>query len=219
MPLTTQQLAVLRHELTTQVLFDYDHLRDELLDHYATLTEEYIAHNLLFQAARTAAWQAMGGARGIQKIQNDYEAVTNQQIRARYKVITKRLLRWPTVVITLLTATLFSYLQFVLPPLPSKLLSFLLIISPLLVMLTAWIPYHRRGDSRQKLVWRYIVHTASWPVGLINVVNLFRVRPELSSSVFGTISWVSLLVLAVLNLFIAVSLVQLTREHFSFKLT
>ena len=124
MLLSTKQLADLRHDLTSLATISDDHLADELLDHYATLTEENMATGQSFHEASTAAFHAMGNGIGIQQIQERYERIARHQIRSRHIAIRQSYLMWPTVVTTLFVGASIAYLILaVLPPHFAKLLT------------------------------------------------------------------------------------------------
>ncbi len=210
--LSPKQLNDLRHDLTSLADIKYDHLREELLDHYATLTEEKMVAGQSFYEASTAAWLAMGNGKGIQQIQDDYETVTKQQIKARHKEIMRSYLRWPTVVTTLLIGILLVYILLLLPLRPAKTLAVLLTTGSTIVVISAWIPYYRQKDSRQKLVWQYISPCANWSNILMQVINVVFPDNEPSHSHIYFLVAVS-----TVSLYVAVSLAQLTREHFHHK--
>lgn len=218
MTLTPNQLAALRTDLTTLVQLDYDHLRDELLDHYATLTEENMANGLSFYEASTTAWVAMGNGEGIQRIQTRYELVTRKQIKARHAAIMKSFLYWPTVVTTLLTATLVVYLLFILPVRPARLFTIILVCSPLFVMVATAIPYYGHRDSRKKLVWNYIVHRGNLPINVLNMLNICSITDAEAILHPSRLNVLLVVALAGASLFLTFSLAQLMREHFTFKL-
>lgn len=217
MPFTTKQLAALRHDLTSLANIRYDHLTDELLDHYATLTEENMLTGQSFYEASTAAWLAMGDGVGIQQIQERYEKVTRQQIKSRHIAIRKSYLRWPTVTTTLFVGISFAYLLLaVLPVNLAKALSVLLVLSPSFVVLVACITYFRQQDDRQRLVWQFIKKQVDVFSIFLNVLNVIRVggpRPIFTPAVDTAL----MIIITVGSLYSTISLAQLTRETFYYK--
>lgn len=213
--LTTNQLRDLRHDLTSLGRITYDHLADELLDHYATLTEEKMEAGLSFYEASTAAFVEMGNGLGIQTIQDTYERSTKKQVRARHAAIMKSYFCWPTVVTTLLVGTLLGNIYVNLPADSAKIMAYILAFSPSAVILAAWIPYYRKKDSSQKLVWRYISDNGSWPLNLFNSFVILNGSDTLLVPFTTHLSVAALLAGGML--FQAISLAQLTRETFYFK--
>ena len=216
MSLSTKQLADLRHDLTSLATISYDHLADELLDHYAMLTEENMATGQSFHEAGTAAFHAMGNGIGIQQIQERYERVTRHQIRGRHIAIEQSYLMWPTVLRTLLVGVIMAYLILaVLPPHFAKLLPGVLVLSPAFVLLIAGVSYFWQRDSRKRLVWKFIKSQINAPTMYITLIFI------LSSTGDGTLSSFIRVGFAILstvgNLFLTVSLAQLTRETFYYK--
>lgn len=106
MALTPNQLKSLRYDLQTLANIEYDEVMDELLDHYASLTEQKMANGLSFNEASKWAWTDLGSGTGIQEIQTDYERRIRQQIRSRHVEILKSYFRWPVFVTTVLIGTL-----------------------------------------------------------------------------------------------------------------
>lgn len=217
MPLSTKQLAELRHDLTSLAHISYDHLTDELLDHYAALTEENMAAGKSFHKASTAAWLAMGDDVGIQQIQERYEKVTRQQIKSRHMAIRKSYLCWPTVTTTLLVGISFAYLLLAVLPLNlAKALSVFFVLSPSFVVLAACISYFRQQDDRQRLLWQFIKNQVDVFSIFMNVLNVIRVgdpRPIFSPAVDTAL----MIIITVGSLYSTVSLAQLTRETFYYK--
>ncbi|MEZ0542610.1 hypothetical protein [Fibrella arboris] len=215
MPLTNQQLADLRHDLTSLADIRYDHLADELLDHYATLTEEKMATGLSFYEASTDAFLAMGNGEGIRRIQVKYEIETKKQIKARYWRIVKSYCRWPTVVTTLLVGTLLVNLYLTLPANYLKTMTIALCLSPVFVVLSAWIPYYWQNDTRKKLVWKYISDNGAWPINTVNIlINLYDF-PTYTAPITCRMALILLLAIGCLRQ--SISLAQLTRETFYYK--
>lgn len=213
MSLTDKQLADLRHDLTSLAHVTYAHLIDELLDHYAMLTEEKMAAGQSFYEASTDAWLAMGDGIGIQQIQSRYERMARRQIKDRHTEIRQSYLQWPTVMTTLLVGVLIAYLLLVVLPNPLvKLLTIVLVTSPVFVLLTAYVSYSRRRYSRQQLVWEFIRKQVSGPLIIVNLLNATDER-NFSPVVHACL----LVILTAGSLYSTISLAQLTRETFYYK--
>ena len=104
--LTTTQLNVLRADLQGLAGIEYDDVLNELLDHYATLTEQRVATGLAFDDASKWAWAELGSGEGLQAVQDDYVKNIQQQVRLQHLTILKSYFRWPTFVVTALVAAL-----------------------------------------------------------------------------------------------------------------
>lgn len=102
MTLTTHQLNTLRHDLVSLATIEYDDVMAELLDHYASLTEQKMANGLAFDEASKWAWLELGSGVGLQKIQDDYEKGIQQQVKDQHLAIIKGYFRWPMLVTTAL---------------------------------------------------------------------------------------------------------------------
>ncbi|MBO0937966.1 hypothetical protein J2I47_15525 [Fibrella sp. HMF5335] len=215
MKLTHKQLIILNHDLYSRVNIKYDHLGEELLDHYATLTEEKMAAGQSFYEASTTAWQELGDGTGIRQIQDDYEAVTKKQVRARHVAIMKSYFRWPMVIATVLVSAILGTVYSNLPADLAKIINYLFVFLPAAVMLAAWIPYYRNKDSRQKLVWRYISNNGSWPVNMANLFLIMTDNERILVPFTTHLSVTALLAGGVL--FQAICLAELTRETFYYK--
>lgn len=212
--LSTKQLDALRHDLRSLADIKYVHLQEELLDHYATLTEANVATGQSFYEASTAAWLAMGNGKGIQQIQDDYETVTKQQIKARHKEIIRSYLHWPTVVTTLLVGILLVCGLMLLPMMAAKVLVYCLVASP---TVAAGISYYRRKDSHQELAWQFISQRTNWATCLLNLFNLFNMQSKDGATIYSPTQIALLLISTGACFLLAVSLAQLTREHFYHK--
>ena len=205
----------MRHDITSLGRITYDHLADELLDHYATLTEEKMATGQSFYEASTAAFVEMGNGLGIQTIQSQYERTTQHQITVRHSEIRQSYLRWPTVVTTLLAGILLTYLLLLILPNPiAKLLAAVLVTSPVFVLLFAYISHIKERDSRQQLVWKFIRKQVNGPLIFVNLLNAMDER-SFSPAVHACL----LVALTVGSLYSTISLAQLTRETFYYKPT
>ena len=106
MSLTSHQLNTLRHDLVSLATVEYDDVMAELLDHYASLTEQKMANGADFTEASKWAWFDMGSGEGIQQIQTDYEKSITKQVQDQHLAIIKGYFRWPMLVTTALVAAI-----------------------------------------------------------------------------------------------------------------
>jgi hypothetical protein len=218
MSLSTKQLAELRHDITSLADIKYDHLTDELLDHYATLTEENMATGLSFYEASTAAFLAMGNGEGIRRIQVKYEIETKRQVKKRHLAILKSFLRWPTVVTTLLVGTLFISLYVNLPTNYARGLSVFVLASPIIFVLGAYVFYCQRKNSRDKIAWEYLTEWIQLPNLTLQCLNLTNSMSDDKSFMNSLTGQGIQFCFALITLALTISLVQLTRETFYYKL-
>lgn len=210
MALTSHQLDALCHDLNTLVKIDYAHLRNEILDHYALLTEEKMAEGYSFDDASTMAWLALGDGKGIQKIQTRYVIATRKHLQARHWAIVCSFFRWPTILTTGLVGVALTYLLLELPNRSSRWLIGGLILSPLVIILIGAFYYYWRRDSRKKLTWSYINVTGRWPIVLLYLLNSFY---RMGAYTLTPLVVVGLAVLGLLSLLLTISLAQLLRER------
>lgn len=172
--LTESQLSILRHDLRTLAHIEYEEVENELLDHYATLTEQKMVEGQTFDQASCLAWKDLGEGIGLQQIQEDYEKNVRKQISTRHKEIVKDCFRWPTVLGTLLICGLMYQLAFVLSPRTNYIITQLLFVGPGLILLYAMLnKQHRHADSR-KLVWQYLHRHANLPFAFLQLSNLLN---------------------------------------------
>ncbi|MEZ0609285.1 hypothetical protein ACAW74_12250 [Fibrella sp. WM1] len=210
MALTSHQLDALRHDLHTLVKIDYAHLRNEILDHYALLTDEKMAEGYSFDEASTMAWLALGDGKGIQKIQTRYVMDTQKHLEAQHWAIVCSFFKWPTVLTTGLVGAMLTCLLLELPNRSACWLIGGLILSPLIILLISAFHYYWRRDSRQKLTWSYINAMGRWPIALLYLLNSFY-RMEVYT--LTPLVVVGLTVLGILSLLMTISLTQLLRER------
>lgn len=104
--LTSSQLKSLRYDLQTLANIEYYEVMDELLDHYASLTEQFITEGESFEEASKKAWIKLGSGQGISHIQERYKKLLMNQMQVQHWTIVRHYFRWPTLVTTLLTGTL-----------------------------------------------------------------------------------------------------------------
>ena len=106
MALTENQLLTLRTDLQYLANIDYSDVMTELLDHYASLTEQYMASGLPFMESSQWAWADLGSGMGLQAIQTDFIRTTQRHLRHQHWGIVNRYFRWPILLTTLLVGTL-----------------------------------------------------------------------------------------------------------------
>lgn len=222
MPLSTKQLTALRHDLIGLASIQYDDLLAELVDHYATLTEQKMVAGQSFDEASKWAWFELGGGIGIEHIQKDYEKSILRQVRIQHRAILKSYFRWPYIVST----TLLCILLFVLVPLfsPDRVLTsvFYLVLVPLLLL--AW-GYFKSVDQRistGKLVWQYFQNQGMIPINLFQIsLHLTNGFSENGSQIvrdfLQTYPMLSILI-CLLTLLYSLSFIQLFYKKFYYKL-
>ncbi|MGF7217286.1 hypothetical protein GGR92_003459 [Spirosoma lacussanchae] len=106
MALTTIQLKTLRYDLQELAHIEYHDVLTELLDHYATLTEQKMETGLSFEEASRWAWAELGSGKGLQAIQADFVRNIRRQIRRQHMGVLKSYFRWPTTVLTALVGVI-----------------------------------------------------------------------------------------------------------------
>ena len=159
--LTTDQLAVLRQDLYKLANIEYDEVFNELLDHYATRTEDYMANGLGFTIASAKAWADLGSGKGIQRIQREYEKSLLSTVSDLHKAIIKSYFRWPTVATTLLVGLL---IYFITPFVNAKTLILCLYAVSFLPILFTVYGYRKNHDQLMKYgktAWQYIQNTGA----------------------------------------------------------
>lgn len=216
--LTTDQLAVLRRDLRILVSIEYDEILNEILDHYASLTEQKMANGQDFEQASRWAWADMGSGAGIQELQDKFIKALRQQVANRHKAIIKSYFRWPTVVATSLLL-LLAYL--VVAQISAKVyisgLSGVLILCFLTqLVLKKWYGV----NAKSKIASEYLIGLSS------QTVNLFQLSLNLPAYFFGESSVsvhfiqthaVLAIALFVITVLYMVSFIQLSYEKFIYK--
>lgn len=114
--LTSAQLTILRHDLLEDAAISYKEVLDELLDHYASLTEHGMGEGHSFEEASRKAWISLGGGQGISHIQERYKKLLLKQMQVQHWAIVRRYFRWPTLVTTLLIGLLSYSAAKAVPP-------------------------------------------------------------------------------------------------------
>jgi hypothetical protein len=222
MALTTIQLKSLRYDLKELAHIEYDDVLNELLDHYATLTEQKMANGLSFQDASKWAWAELGSGPGLQAVENDYVKNIQRQLQNQHYNVMKSYFRWPTIVTTLLLGLL---VYMVVPMIPVRMLilgSFCIMVLPLLVLLKGyWNGYHRTAAS-MKIVWKFIEQKGVWPVNLfqmaLNGSNAIMEDGRDVTQAFLQAHMSVSVVVCLLVLLYSISLIQLYRQVYTYKL-
>ncbi len=218
MLLTTDQLTSLRSDLQRLADIKYDPVLNELLDHYATLTEQRMDTGMPFEEASKWAWNDLGQGEGIQQIQDDYIANVQQQIRSRHLVIIKSYFRWPTFLITALVG-LLVYLTVPLIPFNYVVtLLYAVILVPSAVMF--WLERKLKNEptSQQALVFENAAKYRNLHLNVVIFVSNFLISSVGDESrrflqIHSTIT----VVVCMLLLLYAISFMQLLNERFDFR--
>ena len=221
MPLTPNQLKNLRNDLQTLANIEYDEVMNELLDHYATLTEQKMDNGISFEEASKWAWMDLGSGDGLQTIQNDYERSVRQQIRQRHLSILTSYFSWPKAVMTLLAATLI-YLATPLVPIKGMLiLLYGLGLSPMLVIFYGFRKHMDQQTDSRKIVWTYLRKSGSitWNLVYIFGLNTLNLSTDSKSVIwlFQIHSTVGI-VLCWFALLYSISFIELFKENFDVKI-
>ncbi len=218
MLLTTDQLTSLRSDLQRLADIKYDPVLNELLDHYATLTEQRMDTGMPFEEASKWAWNDLGQGEGIQQIQDDYIANVQQQIRSRHLVIIKSYFRWPAFLATALVGVL---VYLVVPLIPFNYVVTLLyavILVPSAVMF--WLERKLKNEptSQQALVFENAAKYRNLHLNAVIFVSNFLISSVGDESrrflqIHSTIT----VVMCMLLLLYAISFMQLLNERFDFR--
>ncbi|SOD89782.1 hypothetical protein [Spirosoma fluviale] len=221
MALTPFQLKYLRFDLIGLGDIKYDDVVDELLDHYASLTEQKMANGLAFEEASKQAWADLGAEKGVQNIQASFVKAIKQQIKTQHITILKSYFRWPT----LLTTVLVGLLAYVVVPLiPVKeliLYTFFISLIPYLFILRGfYYGFHQQTDTG-KLVWEYMFHKGGLAVTFIQLGmslpnGFLENAPESTRTFLQTYPTVSVLICLLVLLYTA-SFIQLFQHQYKHK--
>lgn len=144
--LTPAQLRLLRHDLLDLANISYSEVMDELLDHYASLTEKWIGENYSFEEASRKAWLELGSGPGILHIQERYKKLLLHQLQIRHWGIVRRYFRWPTLITTLLVGLLAYSTAKALSPGMLSALFFVCVFAPYLLFIPSELRlfWHKR---------------------------------------------------------------------------
>lgn len=214
--LTPDQLALLRQDLIILASIKYDEVMAELLDHYASLTEQHMANGLSFTDASKWAWAEMGSGEGIQQIQTDFE----KSISKRHIAIMKSYFGWPTIITTGLIATLVYVITPLMPLYMTRTLMKSFYLTPLLIILYEYRININKQADRQKIFWLYLTKSSkSWY--LLSILwgfflNDFNHRKSIAW-LFQFHSTVGV-ILYCLSLVYTISFLQLFKENFELKM-
>lgn len=210
--LTANQLNLLRADLRGLAGIEYDDVLNELLDHYATLTEERVEAGLSFEDASKWAWAALGSGVGIQAIQDDYVKNIQRQIRLQHLTVVKSYFRWPTFVVTALVGVLVYLTVPLLPHNVIKVGFWFLALTP--IGITMW--GHQKSldhSGSGRITFQYMGRRMS---GLpLNIGTLFFIADN-PNNYLQTHTTVLVLV-CLLSLLYTASFIQLFRQHFTLK--
>lgn len=218
MLLATDQLTYLRTDLQRLADIKYDPVLNELLDHYATLTEQHMDTGISFEEASKWAWNDLGQGEGIQQIQDDYIANVHQQIRSRHLIIIKSYFRWPAFLTTSLVGVLVYLVVPLIPFGYVVTLLYAVILFPSAVM--SWLERKLKNEptSQQALVFENVTKHRNQHVNVVIFVSNFLITSVGDESrrflqIHSTIT----IVVCVLLLLYAISFVQLLNERFDFR--
>ncbi|ADB42468.1 hypothetical protein [Spirosoma linguale] len=221
MALTPFQLKYLRFDLIGLGDIKYDDVVDELLDHYASLTEQKMETGLAFEEASKQAWADLGAEKGVQKIQASFVKSIEQQIKTQHLTILKSYSRWPMLVTTALVGLL---VYMVVPLIPVKWLIWVTLLigtTPyLFILLGCYYGLHKQTDTG-KLVWQYLLSKCGLAICIINLsLNLFNRffnnAPQETRTLLETYPTISVLICLLLLLYTA-SFIQLFQHQYKQK--
>jgi hypothetical protein len=219
MALSEEQLFILRNDLRTLAHIEYEEVENELLDHYATLTEQKMDDGHDFENASSYAWAELGAGAGLNKIHRDYEKNIRKQVSTRHREILKSYFRWPTILSTAVICGLMYWLAAVISPKAIYMIRLLLFLAPGLILLYTFIRKEHRHTDARKLAWEYMNRYANLPIAFMqasNSINILfdsKTRPISFIQSHPTIStgWACVLFIYTLSFF------QLYRESFHYK--
>ncbi len=169
MTLTTHQLHTLRHDLVALATIEYDDVMAELLDHYASLTEQKMDNGLAFDEASKWAWADLGSGAGLQKIQDDYEKGIERQVRTQHLAIIKNYFRWPMLVTTALVS---AVVYLIVPMLSHKVLIisiYSFCFAPSTVLIWGHFKNTDRRISTGPIIWKYLQHKGFLAVNFLQI--------------------------------------------------
>lgn len=218
MLLTTDQLTSLRVDLQSLAGIKYDPVLAELLDHYATLTEQHMDTGLSFIDASKWAWNDLGQGEGIQQIQNDYIANVQQQIRSRHLAIVKSYFRWPAF---LTTALMGMLVYLVVPLLPADITHYVVLavaFIPSFIMVWLERKLKHEPTSQRFLLFEYIAnHNKQHVNALVISLNFWLILTDDRHSRFLQAQSTFTIIVCMLLLLYAISFMQLLNERFDLR--
>lgn len=218
MPLTDNQFQSLRIDLQSMAGIKYDPVLTELLDHYAILTEQYMATDLPFAEASKWAWNDLGQGEGIQRIQDDYIANVQQQIRSSHLALVKSYFRWPAFLTTALVGILVYRVVPLIPVNYVVILLYVVVLSPAAIMF--WLERKLKNEptSQRFLVFEYMAkhshqHVNALVIGSNFLTSSFGDESRRFLQVHSTVT----IVVCGLLLLYTISFVQLLNKRFDFR--
>lgn len=220
--LTAQQLASLRQDLITLAVIEYDDILHEILDHYASLTEQKMAKGMPFKEASQWSWAELGSGEGIQQIQTTYEKSIRKQVGNQHIRILKGYFRWPALLTTFLVALLI-YLT--VPLLSSRAIGTILFVLTFFpITMIAW-GYFRFVDQRistGKIIWQYMqqkgVWLANFSIIVFDIPGIFFETGSQRTRLFLEAHPSASVLLCLLFLLYTVSFIQLYWHKFHLKI-
>ncbi|GAB3927289.1 hypothetical protein [Larkinella terrae] len=216
--LTPHQLAILRQDLRTLAHIEYEEVENELLDHYATLTEQKMAEGHDFEQASSYAWAELGAGAGLNAIQRDFEKNIRKQISARHLEILKSYFRWPTVVTTVLIGVLLHYIT---PLIPARFILtgiYFTILTPIGILYYSYLKRRGQGSDSRKIIWTHLNARVAFFVNIFHASLSISFQGEGAAKVhfFQTHATI-LCILECIVIVYLFSFVQVYNENFRYK--
>ncbi|RCR70234.1 hypothetical protein [Larkinella punicea] len=217
--LTPHHLTLLRQDLRTLAHIEYQEVENELLDHYAMLTEQKMETGQVFEYASANAWKELGEGIGLQQIQEEFIKNIRKQISSRHLEILKSYFRWPTVIGTLFICGLVYQLSTVLGPKTIYIVTQFLFLSPGLILIYALVRKEHRHTDTRKLAWQYMNSRANIPTAFLQFNNMlpFFLNNEDKPTPFLLMHPSISTGLACVLLIYTLTFMELYRENFSYK--
>jgi hypothetical protein len=229
--LTPHHLNLLRQDLRTLAHIEYEEVENELLDHYATLTEQKMETGQVFEYASANAWAELGEGIGLQQIQEEYRSKITKKIRDRYWQIIAANFRWPTILIILLIGCSLFYYTTLFAEKYIFLSFFIFITAPALTYLTVWFKdmflFLTKRRHCKKTVKGEAVGRAMWILYIFNqvVINFPKTyyilldQESIQPLTLLTINSLFTSVILTLGLVFSLSYFKLYFENFQYRTT
>ncbi|GAB3897264.1 hypothetical protein GCM10028803_15570 [Larkinella knui] len=216
--LTPHHLTILRHDLRTLAHIEYEEVENELLDHYATLTEQKMEAGQDFEHASAYAWAELGAGPGLNTIQRDYEKNIRKQVSSRHLEILKSYFRWPTVVMTLLIGGLVHKMT---PSIPVRFIlagMHITILIPFVIMGISYLKSQDLGNDSRKITWTHLNARAAFFVNIFQASLSLQFQGDGSAKVLFFQNHAAILsIVESIVIIYLLSFLQLYRENFSYK--
>ncbi|RRB04531.1 hypothetical protein [Larkinella rosea] len=216
--LTSYQLSRLRYDLRTLAHIEYEEVENELLDHYATLTEQKMAEGHDVEHASSYAWAELGAGPGLNAIQRDFEKNIKKQVSARHLEILKSYFRWPTIVTTVLIGVLIYIVTPFISARTTLIGTYFVVLIPLGILGFSYLKSRELSSSSRKITW---AHLNARAVFIVNIFQMLLGLPfQGDSSARVHFFQTNLTVVGMLECVIVVyllSFIQLYRENFRYK--